>query len=371
MSAIVPFGQNARLPAYVTNKKVLIDVNKDVVTTAPYPTLSIKGKVFTLVQDNERRVMTRPDDPEEVLQSINVALVRLNMNHKVFYARPYAEGESDGQRPTCYSNDGIAPSAEAAEPQAKKCALCPHNQFGSRVNDDGTAGKGKACADQPRLAVADPEHLDRPFLLRVPPASIKNLKEALKLCKARDLQYNMVVFRIGFVAEAAAPQLLFRPVGLLSDEAYEKNASKFDDEIVRAIVGLDEPGVGEPAAAAALSDDAPELDAALAARAAQPATKAKPAAKVAAEDLDAVLGAEVAAKPATAAVKPAAKAKQPEVTEEDLSAVLGAAAPKPQPAKPARAKAAPAPAPAPAAAPADSDDALLAELDSVLGSFDD
>lgn len=129
MSAIVPFGQNARLPAYVTNKKVLIDVNKDVVTTAPYPALSIKGKVFTLVQDNERRVMTRPDDPEEVLQSINVALVRLNMNHKVFYARRYAEGESDGQRPTCYSNDGIAPSAEAAEPQAKKCALCPHNQF--------------------------------------------------------------------------------------------------------------------------------------------------------------------------------------------------------------------------------------------------
>lgn len=368
MSAIVPFGQNARLPAYVTNKKVLIDVNKDVVTTAPYPTLSIKGKVFTLVQDNERRVMTRPDDPEEVLQSINVALVRLNMNHKVFYARRYAEGESDGQRPTCYSNDGIAPSAEAAEPQAKKCALCPHNQFGSRVNDDGTAGKGKACADQPRLAVADPEHLDRPFLLRVPPASIKNLKEALKLCKARDLQYNMVVFRIGFVAEAAAPQLSFRPVGLLSDEAYEMSASKFDDEIVRAIVGLDESGAGGPAAAAAPSDDAPELDAALAARAAQPA-KTKPAAKVAVDDLEAVLTEPPAAKPAPAPAKPAAKAKQPEVTEEDLSAVLSAAEPKPQPAKPARAKAAPAPAPAPA--PADSDDALLAELDSVLGSFDD
>lgn len=370
MSAIVPFGQNARLPAYVTNKKVLIDVNKDVVTTAPYPTLSIKGKVFTLVQDNERRVMTRPDDPEEVLQSINVALVRLNMNHKVFYARRYAEGESDGQRPTCYSNDGVAPSAEAAEPQAKKCALCPHNQFGSRVNDDGTAGKGKACADQPRLAVADPEHLDRPFLLRVPPASIKNLKEALKLCKARDLQYNMVVFRIGFVAEAAAPQLSFRPVGLLSDEAYETSASKFDDEIVRAIVGLDEPGAGGPAAAAP-SSDAPELDAALAARAAQPA-KTVPAAKVAADDSETAPSEQTAVKPAPAPAKPAAKAKQPEATAEDLDAVLEAGtAAKPQPAKPARAKAASAPAPAPAPAPADSDDALLAELDSVLGSFDD
>jgi hypothetical protein len=150
--------------------------------------------VFTLVQDNERKVLTRPDDPEEVVQAINVAALRINMHAKTYYAKRFTEDESEGQRPDCYSMDGITPAANAPNKQAAKCALCPHNVWGSRVSEDNT-GKGKACADNARIAVADPAHLDKPMLLRVPPASLRPLKDALKMVKQRGIQYNEVIFR--------------------------------------------------------------------------------------------------------------------------------------------------------------------------------
>lgn len=304
MSNIVPFSSTGELPAAITNRKRTLDVNKDIVTTAPFPTLSIEGKMFAISQDSERKVLTKPDDPEEILQSVNVAVLRINMHSKAYYLKAYKPGGDEGQRPDCYSLDGKEPSPNSPHIQAARCAVCPHNAYGSRVSEDFES-KGKACSDKPRMAVADPNNLDKPMLLRVPPASIKPLKEALKMVKQRSIQYNETVFRIGFDKEAASPKLTFKPVGILDDASYEKAAGMFDSDIIRAITGMDDfesppaPPLEKPE-----DDSADELDAALKERAAakaepklEPKKAAKPEPKKAAkaeakeaESTDAMLG---------------------------------------------------------------------------------
>lgn len=321
-TAVVPFTSTGDLPSTIVNRQRLIDVNKDIVTTAPFPSLSIKGKVFTLVQDNERKVLTKPDDPDEVLQSVNAAVLRINIHAKTYYAKRYSEDESEGARPDCYSFDGQVPSPHAPNKQSEKCAVCPHNQWGSRISDDNT-GKGKACADNARVAIADANHLDKPMLLRVPPASLRPLKDALKMVKQRGLQYNEVIYKIGFDKEAPSPKLTFKPVGVLGDAEYSKACEMFEGEIVRAIVGADEDASHAVAALPAPdAEDTDELNAALVARdATRKAATAKPAA------------------PEKAPAKPKAEAK---------------------------------PAVKPAAKPAaDEGDTMLTELDGLLGNLDD
>lgn len=354
MSNIVPFNSDAALPAYLT-EGANPDINKDVYTGPVFPTMSIKGKVFTIVKDGVKKILTKPDDPDEVAQSIGVVILRINMNSKVFYDKKYSEGESDGARPTCYSYDGVAPSHNALQPQAKKCALCPKNQWGSKLTEDGK--KGKLCSDNARIAISAPDRIE-PMLVRVPPASLKNLREAVKAVNARKVPYNATVMKIGFDPQQPSPTLTFKPIGLLPEPTYRQVEAEYDGEMVRAIVGADDVAADEPLPADPAGVDMNELDAALAARNATQAA-------------------------AAAAATPQAK---PSVSESELDELLGGgtapAAPAPEaqaapaPARAPRAKKAETPAAAPvakpAAPPASNDvGGLLGDLDALLGGTDD
>lgn len=273
MANIIPFDGSSKLPAYLANRaERTTNLNQDIVGAGPsFPVLSIKGKVFTLVKGTERKVLTRADDPDEVLQSVNLTVVRANVKSRVFYAKAYVEGESDGAKPTCFSNDGVEPDATAAEKQAKKCAVCPQNVWGVRD------GKGTACSQNTRLAVIDPAAKSEPFLLRVPPASRKGFADAVRLAEARGLDYNMLVMKVGFDKDAPSPKLTFKPVGLLDDDMFHEVEALYHDEIVAEIVGV--PSQQAPALPAASDDvDMSELDAALAAKKkAAPASAPAPA----------------------------------------------------------------------------------------------
>lgn len=360
---LVPFDNGSALPAYLSGADFL-DINKEVVRAQGFPTLSIKGMKFTITKDGVKKVVTKPDDEDEVAQSLGLVFLRANMNAKTFYAAKYSESDSAGARPDCYSQDGVAPSANSLNPQSKKCAICPQNQWGSRTDDNGNAKEGKSCQDNARIAVSAPDKLD-PMLLRVPPASLKPLREMLKIVAARKVPYNAVVIKVGFDREAPSPKLTFKPVGLVDDAGYAGVREMYDDELVRGIVGLDDFGMEALPTPSAPRIDADELDAALAARevtrkAAAPTAKAKP---VSAADLD--LDDEPAPTP-----KPKAKPVVVEDGEEDV------------PAPKAKAKAKPvaveddeedAPAPKAAAPKAKSSGAsdLLADLDDLLGNKDD
>lgn len=332
MTAIIPLSAGSNLPAYLANRAALAAINSDVVRgPAGFGVLSIKGKVFTLVKDGERKVLTRDDDPDEVLQSINLSVVRANTKSRVFYMKAYVEGsEGDAAKPDCYSSDGVAPAADARNPQAKKCQLCPHAVWGSKA---GPEGKGTACTVNTRLAVVDPEHVgtegNEPYLLRVPAGSRGNFADVVKAADARGIPYNAMVLKVGFDREAPSPKLTFRLVGLLDDGTFGKVNDLYATELVQDIVGL------LPARAAATAPQLPppsaetgiteaDLDAAIAARAARAATdKAKAAAQAPAPEAEP----EPAPAPAPKAAKPRAAAKpkaEPAATGgEDMSSLLG------------------------------------------------
>lgn len=332
MTAIVLFGAGSQLPAYLSNRAERTStINTDVVGSGPaFPVLSIKGKVFTLVRGQEKKVLTRMDDPDEVLQNLSLAVVRANTKSRVFYAKAYVEGESDGSKPTCFSNDGVAPDPQSAEKQSKKCAICPQNVWGVKE------GKGTACSSNTRLAVVDPDHPTDPMLLRVPPASRKGFAEAVKLAESKGLDYNMMVLKVGFDKEAPSPKLTFKPIGLLGDAAYETVKGMYEDEVIKEIVSISPVAADEPAPAPQVESD--ELDAAIAARAAvtkaaaAPAKAAPKAEAPAGDDLDALLSAAPAKakaeevevpKTVTKPSKAAVKAVKAEPVVSDSSNLLG------------------------------------------------
>lgn len=345
MSNLIPLTAGAILPAYLRNKTAFLDINKDVVTSPPYPHISIKGKKFTTVRDGVKSVLMRRDAngeaTDEIAQHIEVSVLRANPNARNYYAKKYEPGESDGQTPDCYSMDGVAPSSNSTTPQSGKCALCPQNVWGVRD------GKGKACNDQIRLAVATTDKLSEPYLLRVPPASIKGFKEVVKLAKSRNLPYNAVVLRIGFDVEAESPKLTFKPVALLDDESYEVAQVLYEDDKVRAIVGLDDDNAASAAAPAAPAGETDELDAAIAAKAKKVVTP------VSSAELEAVLNTAAPVKPK----KPAAPVVAVPTPAPAVVSTIVAGTGKGVAIK--------------TSAVVSGDDDLMSELDAMLGGTDD
>lgn len=84
--------------------------------------------------------------------------------------------------PVCFARGreiaDMYPEETSPEPQAETCAVCPHNQFGSR-------GNGKACKNTRNLAVVLMNEFDEDspedtpmYLLSVPPTGLKSFDAA-------------------------------------------------------------------------------------------------------------------------------------------------------------------------------------------------
>jgi hypothetical protein len=278
---IIPFDSGSNLPSFL--KKVdIAALNSDLTAHAGggFPVISIKGKVFAVVRDGERELQMNPKDPDSAATSLNVVLLKANKGtSKVFYLKGYDKDTSEGQKPDCYSSDGIEPAADAQNKQAKKCATCAHNQWGSRISERG-ATKGKACSDTVRMAVAPAGQINDAMLLRVPPASIKALGEYGQMLAKRGVGYSMVVTKVGFDLQAESPKLTFSAVGLLDDEGFAEVQEIAKSDVVATILGanpvaaefvaeaIEAPPVVEPKAAA--PEPKPEAKA-------KPDAKAKPA----------------------------------------------------------------------------------------------
>jgi len=298
MSQVIPF-ESAKLPAYLA--KMGAPVNDDLTTGVGggYPVLSIKGKVFTLVKDKERTVIRRPDDPEEAATSLEIVLLKSNKAmSKVWYEFGYEDGSA--AKPDCSSNDGVAPDAGTTSPQCKTCAACPRNVWGS-----GKEGKGKSCQDSRRLAVASAGQLNEPMLLRVPPASLKNLAEYGRMLSNRGVPYSAVVTKVRFDVEEATPKLVFTPLSMLTEEQYNEAQSIASSDVVASIIGVGGAHVAEESFETPLE---------------KPATKSveKPAAKPAAKP-EAKPVKEAASVPETVD----AEAANFSTGDDDLDAMLG------------------------------------------------
>lgn len=195
-----------KLPAHLAGKVKTDNVFANAVSAGGFPVISIKGKVFHIQRGDEKTLVTKGEEGEPAA-SLEAIIVAVNPNKsKVYYDHGYEEGSV--AKPTCYSNDGLAPAADAETAQAKKCAVCPHNQWGSRITDNG--GKGKACGDSMRLALASADQLNDPMLIRVPAASLKTLGQYGAQLAKRGVEPHHVLTKIGFDYNVAHPALTFK-----------------------------------------------------------------------------------------------------------------------------------------------------------------
>lgn len=290
---IIPF-DSGNLPAHF--KKRVSGLNADLMSAGGggFPVVSIKGKVFAVVKAGERKVLPNPKDPDSPATSIDAVIIKGNPGSaKVFYMKGYDPESSEKQKPDCYSNDGVAPASDATNAQSKKCATCTHNQFGS-----ARMGKGKACSDSKRLAIAAVDQINEPMLLRIPPASLKPLSEYVKFLDNRGADYDQVITKISFDMEAESPKLAFKPVGILDDETYKEVKEMSESETVRDIIGgsmtavhesLAEADVKETQAAAVATEEViekakPKVEAK--SKAEKPKAEKKPEPEIVVDDLD-------------------------------------------------------------------------------------
>ena len=240
------------LPAHLQGKTKTNNLFAAAVTVGGFPVISIKGKVFHIQRGDERELVTKTGTDDEPASALEVVILSVNPNKsKVFYNSGFVEGSV--AKPTCYSNDGIAPASDVEEPQSKKCNVCPHNQWGSRITENG--GKGKACGDSMRLCVAPAGMINDPMLLRVPAATLKTLGQYGSQLAKRGVEPQYVVTRVGFDYNVAHPALTFKAMRFVEEAELATVETTLSDEadIIDQITGVvDKPSISvEPVAEAA------------------------------------------------------------------------------------------------------------------------
>lgn len=193
--------------------------------------ISIAGNVFTRVDSagNKMPILVQFQNQMGQLQTINAPTIRVivigaNPNQsKVFYEGAYDPNSSDP--PACFSDNGVGPSAQASKPQSASCSLCPHNAWGSRINQQ-TGGQGKACSDKKKLAVRlAPEYQDDTiYQLQIPPASLKAMSAYMHWTGQQDFggrkaDVSDLITEIGF-EQGKVGTLTFNPGGFYDDQTY-------------------------------------------------------------------------------------------------------------------------------------------------------
>ena len=247
---------NTQLPAHLRKAAAAAPDKWATGQSHGFPVLSTKGKVFHISQGDDYELVTDPETGEQA-NGINIIVLDTHDGvSKVYYDKGYEEG--DRSAPTCYSLNGIEPEKDADDRQAKKCALCPHNQWGSRITDSGS--KGKACSDQKRLAVSPAGDIKEPMLLRLPPMTLRNWDTYVKGLVRKGLTPSTVITRISFEPKVAYPELLFKATDFVTEEMMAEIEEATDLPQVASIIGS--AGMTQAdATVAPVDDDEDEEDA--------------------------------------------------------------------------------------------------------------
>lgn len=275
------FSSNAALPAHVRNASGggLTNAIADTIGGEAVPTIGLKGSRFRLKEGGQELAVRDEHYLDVVIVAAAPAISR------IYYSTTY--GSEEQQKPACFSADGVKPSLESVAVQCTTCALCPQNEKGSRISDNGQPAK--ACAYYRRLGVmllGDPS--GKVYRLDVKSQGLfgdglgagKSFNEYVKLLRTRDAELTSLVTRLTFDTNASVPKLLFTATRWLTDEEYA-GTSSHDRDAADAAVKIEYKGtsVGLQAEEAFdLPGTRPTLAAPVAAPVAAPAPAPKPAA---------------------------------------------------------------------------------------------
>ena len=236
----------ANLPAHLQKYAKQAEAAAQLITGFnSLPKISLRGKQFRYMKDDKEFVypMGAPFNCV-ILATDPPAGVA-----KAWYNEAYASDSAE--LPDCYSADGIKPDAMSAKSQARSCAECPKNAFGSGTDAAGNPSKGKACSDVKNLFVVEADKLDEQVsVIRVPATSLKNLSAFGRELARNNVAPQLVIAQLTFT-DAEYPQLEFKATGWLSEADAAKMVARSESEEVTAalpsknIIGSFNPDTGE------------------------------------------------------------------------------------------------------------------------------
>jgi hypothetical protein len=142
-----------------------------------HPRISIRGGSFALVDAAGMRygapVFLRNTPKGQVVTMLGVIIGSNPKKSRVFYGSKY-DPDNPGP-PDCFSDNGLAPSSNSSEPQARTCGECEWSKWGSD-RSQLTGKKTKACDEKKKIAimvVGDTAGLS--YELQIPPATLKTM----------------------------------------------------------------------------------------------------------------------------------------------------------------------------------------------------
>lgn len=252
-------------PAYLANRgpSQLAGVLAGGIGTAQPPRISLKDDRFTLLMPNgDRHPAVQPS------LTVDVIVVGGNPHaSRIFYDGDYDSTASAA--PACWSDNGVAPSANAGSPQSETCAMCPQAVWGSKISANGS--KIPACSTVKKVAVLVGGAGDVVFLLQIPPASLKPWRGFLAHIDTLGASVDEIIVRVKMEDKALA----FEAVDFLPQNVYD---------FAQKIMASPEPdvvcGVKDKPHAPALAAPAPVANGFLAQPAPAPVAPTPPAAPV-------------------------------------------------------------------------------------------
>jgi hypothetical protein len=157
--------------------------------------ISTKGKVFTF-----------PD--QKTSQGPITAVILDHRNFNTYYTAAY--NPQNPIPPKCFSISKdleMKPHADCGDPQNETCAACTWNKWGSAAT-----GKGKACRNQVKLAIAAPDMTanDEPLIIKISPTGLKSWAALVNGLETIGLIPMQVLTEISFDPNAAYPTLVFK-----------------------------------------------------------------------------------------------------------------------------------------------------------------
>lgn len=209
--------------------------------------IGYKGKVWSIRYRGDEMQLMR-EDGDGPKSSIEVVILKSSKSiSKIWYEQGYVEGSNAA--PDCFSNNGVTPDPTSTKIQSESCAMCPHNQWGSRITPAGK--QGKACSDSKRTAVVpvadiNNEMFGGPMLLRVPAASLQDLAMYGQKMQQMGYPYYAIATRIQFDPAESFPKFKISAIRPLSDEEADLVISLRDGHQVERILSESEfatPGV--------------------------------------------------------------------------------------------------------------------------------
>lgn len=239
------------LPAYLQNlpSRNLAQIAIANVGAGTPPYLSIQGNRFTLIDVAGNTI------PIPTLH-VDVIIVDVNPHiSKIFFGLNKPYDPNNPVPPACFSDNGIAPSQGSGQPQSPTCASCPHNVWGSKISQMGSAVK--QCADQQKIAIYVPEYSDGLFLLRIPPGSFSNWRAYMAKFAGAGLDPDRVITRISF-EQSAVGTLIFGSTGYITEQQVGTVGKMIESKAADIMIGrLDKPREAALPAPQALPNAAP------------------------------------------------------------------------------------------------------------------